>query len=119
MRFRQIEVFHAVYTHGSISAAARALGVSQPSVSKTLRHAEDSLGFPLFQLARGRLGRLVGLHVAHRQRGQLAQHVPRALGQRRSDRGVRHDDDADHDGALGGWPATACSSAWAKRPATS
>ena len=55
MRFRQIEVFHAVYTHGSISAAARALGVSQPSVSKTLRHAEDSLGFRLFQLARGRL----------------------------------------------------------------
>ena len=33
-----------------VLAAARALGVSQPSVSKTLHHAEDNLGFRLFQL---------------------------------------------------------------------
>ena len=37
MRLRQIEVFHAVYANGSISAAARALNVSQPAVSKVLR----------------------------------------------------------------------------------
>lgn len=55
MRVRQIEVFHAVYVNGSISAAARALQVSQPSVSKMLRHAEDQLGFQLFALVRGRL----------------------------------------------------------------
>jgi DNA-binding transcriptional LysR family regulator len=55
MRVRQIEVFHAVYVSGSISAAARTLQVSQPSVSKVLRHAEDQLGFKLFALVRGRL----------------------------------------------------------------
>ena len=55
MRFRQLEVFHAVYTTGSISAAARALHVSQPSVSKVLHHAEQQLGLELFRLVRGRL----------------------------------------------------------------
>lgn len=55
MRLRQIEVFHAVYTTGSISAAARALNVSQPSVSKVLHHTQYQLGFELFTLVRGRL----------------------------------------------------------------
>ncbi|WP_442683425.1 LysR family transcriptional regulator [Stenotrophomonas sp. JC08] len=55
MRLRQIEVFHAVYTTGSISAAARALHVSQPSVSKVLHHTQQQLGFDLFKLVRGRL----------------------------------------------------------------
>ena len=55
MRFRQIEVFHAVYTTGSISAAARALHVSQPSVSKVLHHTQQQLGLELFRLVRGRL----------------------------------------------------------------
>lgn len=55
MRLRQIEVFHAVYANGSISAAARALNVSQPAVSKVLRHTESQLGISLFDLVRGRL----------------------------------------------------------------
>lgn len=55
MRFRQIEVFHAIYTTGSISAAARALQVSQPSVSKVLQHTQQQLGLQLFRLVRGRL----------------------------------------------------------------
>lgn len=55
MNLRHIEIFHAVYTNGSVSAAARALNVSQPSVSKTLRHAESLLGFPLFERTAGRL----------------------------------------------------------------
>lgn len=55
MRFRQIEVFHAVYTTGSISAAARSLHVSQPSVSKVLHHTQQQLGLELFRLVRGRL----------------------------------------------------------------
>jgi DNA-binding transcriptional LysR family regulator len=41
--------------NGSVSAAARALNVSQPSVSKMLRHAESLLGFPLFQRTSGGL----------------------------------------------------------------
>lgn len=55
MRLRHIEVFYHVYREGSISAAARNLYVSQPSVSKVLRHAEDQLGFALFDRRKGRL----------------------------------------------------------------
>ena len=49
MRLRQIEVFYAVYSAGSISKAGDLLGVSQPAVSKVLRHTEDTLGYPLFE----------------------------------------------------------------------
>jgi DNA-binding transcriptional LysR family regulator len=55
MNLRHIEVFHAVYTNGSVSAAARALNVSQPSVTKVLQHAELLLGFALLERTRGRL----------------------------------------------------------------
>ena len=55
MRFRHIEVFHAVYTCGSITKAAEFLHVSQPSVSKVLQHAELSLGYELFHRVKGRL----------------------------------------------------------------
>jgi len=55
MNLRQIEVFHAVYSAGSISAASRLLNVSQPSVSKVVKHTESRLGFPLFRLVKGRL----------------------------------------------------------------
>lgn len=55
LNLRHIEIFHEVYRAGSISAAARALNVSQPSVSKVLKHAEGRLGFPLFRLVKGRL----------------------------------------------------------------
>src|SRR3546814_6142519 len=37
------------------SAPPRALNISQPSVSKTLRPAESILGFPLFERSAGRL----------------------------------------------------------------
>lgn len=55
MRLRQIEVFFLVYREGSISGAARALHVSQPSVSKSLKYAEDQIGFPLFIREKGRI----------------------------------------------------------------
>lgn len=60
---RHIEIFHAVYQTGSLSGAARLLGVSQPSVSKVLRHAESQLGLSLFGVVKGRL---VATHEAHR-----------------------------------------------------
>jgi len=52
MRLRHIEIFNAIYTTGSVTAAANFLNVSQPSVSKVLQHAEDQLGFTLFDRAR-------------------------------------------------------------------
>lgn len=60
---RHIEIFHAVYQTGSLSGAARLLRVSQPSVSKVLRHAESQLGLSLFRVVKGRL---VATHEAHR-----------------------------------------------------
>lgn len=55
MRLRHIEVFHAVYSSGSVTRAAEILNVSQPSVSKVLAHAEQQLGYPLFERSRGKL----------------------------------------------------------------
>ena len=55
MRLRHIEVFHAVYSCGSVTRAAEVLKVSQPSVSKVLAHAEQQLGYALFDRARGKL----------------------------------------------------------------
>lgn len=55
MRTRHIEIFHAVVEEGSVSAAAKRLNVSQPSVTKMLRQAEEDLRYPLFDRVRGRL----------------------------------------------------------------
>ena len=86
MNLRHIEIFHAVYVHGSVSAAARALNVSQPSVSKTLRHAESLLGFPLFERTGGRL---VATDDAHRLFGQVSQIQDRVHALREAGRNLR------------------------------
>ena len=55
MNLRQIEVFSTIMRTGSVTKAAKALNVSQPSVSKVLKHTELRLGFPLFKRIGGRL----------------------------------------------------------------
>ncbi|MBL8380384.1 MAG: LysR family transcriptional regulator [Burkholderiales bacterium] len=55
MNLRQLEVFEAVMRTGSIGQAARALEVSQPAISKSLRLAEEAAGFVLFRRVRGRV----------------------------------------------------------------
>jgi DNA-binding transcriptional LysR family regulator len=55
MNYRHIEVFFAVMTCGTVTEAARQLGVSQPSVTTTLKHAEAKLGLTLFEREGGRL----------------------------------------------------------------
>ncbi len=75
MNLRHIEVFHAVYQSGSVSAAARALNVSQPSVSKVLRHAESRIGFPLFRVVKGRLVATEEAHVLFHEARELYAHV--------------------------------------------
>ncbi len=75
MNFRQIEVFHAVYVSGSITAAARALHVSQPSVSKILQHTETRLGFQLFRRIKGRLVPAEEAHLLFREVDEVYQRI--------------------------------------------
>lgn len=75
MNLRHIEIFHAVYVNGSVSAAARVLNVSQPSVSKVLRHAESLLGFPLFQRTNGRLIPTEDAHTLFEEVSQIQDRV--------------------------------------------
>ncbi|WP_434361417.1 LysR family transcriptional regulator [Parasalinivibrio latis] len=55
MRLRQIEIFYAVMSAGTLSGAARLLHVSQPNITRVLAHTEQQLGFPLFERHKGRL----------------------------------------------------------------
>ncbi len=52
--FRQLQFFVAAAEQGSVSGAARALSISQSSVTEAIRALEDDLGVTLFErLARG------------------------------------------------------------------
>jgi DNA-binding transcriptional LysR family regulator len=86
MNLRHIEVFHAVYVNGSVSAAARMLNVSQPSVSKVLRHAESLLGFPLFHRT---AGRLIPTEDAHTLFGEVSEIQDRVVALREATRNLK------------------------------
>lgn len=55
MQLKQIEVFHAIFSTGSVSNAAKLMNVSQPAVSKVLHRTEDQLGYLLFKRVKGKL----------------------------------------------------------------
>jgi LysR family pca operon transcriptional activator len=64
LKIRQLRAVAAIASHGSLSGASQALGVSQPALTKTLREIEDLLGVRIFERhARGMFindyGRLV------------------------------------------------------------
>ncbi|MGH3436099.1 MAG: LysR family transcriptional regulator [Sciscionella sp.] len=48
MNSRQLECFRAIVEHGSVTRAAAALRIAQPSLSQTLRTMERELGIELF-----------------------------------------------------------------------
>ena len=45
---RNLQYIYAVYKAGSLSAAARELYISQPSLSATIKKVEENLGVPIF-----------------------------------------------------------------------
>lgn len=55
MNIRHLLIVDLVMDLGSVSAAARRLRVSQPSITKTVHLAEQELGIPLFRRVGGRL----------------------------------------------------------------
>ncbi|WP_282611391.1 LysR family transcriptional regulator [Pelagibius sp. Alg239-R121] len=55
MQIRQLEMFRAVMQSGSTSGAAEILSVSQPAVSRMIKHVEEVLALRLFERVGGRL----------------------------------------------------------------
>jgi DNA-binding transcriptional LysR family regulator len=55
LNIRELDVFRRVMEHGTITAAAESLHVSQPVVSRILQQAEARLGFALFVRRKRRL----------------------------------------------------------------
>jgi DNA-binding transcriptional LysR family regulator len=55
LTLRQIEVFRAVVRTGTLVAAADALAISQPTISRMVLRIEDQVGARLFDRVKGRL----------------------------------------------------------------
>jgi DNA-binding transcriptional LysR family regulator len=55
LRIRQLEALSAVISTGSISGAARALGVSQPAMSRLISDLSKNFEFNLFSKRDGQL----------------------------------------------------------------
>ncbi|MTH79090.1 LysR family transcriptional regulator [Paracoccus aestuariivivens] len=55
LNLRQLEILRAVVQFRTTVGAAEQLGMSQPSISNTIRHIETVLGFPLFERQSNRL----------------------------------------------------------------
>lgn len=68
LRFRQLQAFHAIFETGTVTGAARQLGISQPGISNLLAQLERQAGFKLFERVKGRL-------VATPEAGVLFQEV--------------------------------------------
>ncbi|HEY2100327.1 MAG: hypothetical protein QOI50_6124 [Pseudonocardiales bacterium] len=75
MERRQLEYFVAVVEHGGFSAAARALHVAQPSLSRSIGNLEHELGVGLFH----RAGRTAVLSAAGESLADRARLVLRDL----------------------------------------
>ena len=52
---RQLEILLAVQDHGSISAAAKALHLTQPTVSMQMKKLTDAIGTPLYDVSQRRV----------------------------------------------------------------
>jgi DNA-binding transcriptional LysR family regulator len=55
MNIRHLECFREILVTGTVTGAAKVLGISQPSASSLIANLERELGFALFKRGRGRL----------------------------------------------------------------
>ena len=55
--FRQLQLFAALAETGSVTGAAKACHVTQPTVSMQLKELASSVGLPLFEVAQLLRGR--------------------------------------------------------------
>ena len=84
MTIRHLEIFAAVCDAGGVSAAARELRVSQPSVSQAVRDLEERFGVRLFdRLARRMVPTEAGRRLLAHARGVLADlgELERSMGE--------------------------------------
>ena len=72
MRLRHIELFQAILQTGSVTAAAQLLHISQPAACKILKHAEQQLGFALFNRVRGKLQPTAEARILQQETERLA-----------------------------------------------
>ena len=74
MKLHQLRDFLAVAERGSINAAARHLGISQPSLSRSVRDLEKELGVPLLERSgRGALLTPMGTLFARRANASVSE----------------------------------------------
>lgn len=66
-QIQQLEQFRSVYEHGNLSAAARALGVTQSAVSRGLQKLEKTLDITLFQRHTRRMHPTDFAHALYKQ----------------------------------------------------
>jgi DNA-binding transcriptional LysR family regulator len=76
-RLRQMEVFRAVMLTGSINGASKMLFISQPAVSRTISHTEQTLGYPLFNRTKGKLVPTPEGEALFREVDEFYQHAMR------------------------------------------
>ena len=70
--FRQLKLFLAVVDHASVSAAAKAMHITQPTASMQLKEISQSVGLPLYEV----IGKKIfftdtGLELAHTARQMM------------------------------------------------
>ena len=72
--FRQLRLFLALAETGSVSAAARALHVTQPTASMQLREVSEAVGLPLYELIARRVHLTdAGIEVARTARAMMGE----------------------------------------------
>lgn len=78
LSIRQLQTFREIMRSGSVSAASRVLGRSQPSVSTMLANLETELGFELFERSKGRLVPRPEAHFFFEETNEILDRINRS-----------------------------------------